>query len=82
VVVAEGVCGRDRLRAVVDRRRADEAIRSRASQRADGACEALLRQPLRLTGSRAEAGAPEQALGLSGTERSAIDGEGAGRDVA
>jgi hypothetical protein len=80
--VAERIRGCDRLGTVVDRLRADEAVGPRARQRANGAREALLRQALRLTRARPEAGTPEQPLGLGRTERSAIDGQRAGRDAS
>ena len=39
----------------------------------DGGVQAHGREPLGLTRARAEAGAPEQALGLARAERAAVD---------
>jgi hypothetical protein len=43
-------------------------------QRAHGAVEAQAREPLGLSGARAETGTPEQALGLRLAERPAVNG--------
>jgi hypothetical protein len=75
--MAEGVGGRDRLGAVVDRRRPDEAFRWGMRERVDGPREPLLRQPLRLAAARPETGAPQQALGLRRAERPTVEGNGA-----
>jgi hypothetical protein len=73
VVVAPGVVRRQPVLVVVDRRGADEALAAGTGQRADGAVQALAREPLRLTRPRAEAGTPEQALGLCRAEVPSID---------
>jgi hypothetical protein len=58
---------------VVDRVRADESLPARMRQRVDGAVQAFLRELLRLTRPRAEAGTPEQPFGLGGPETASMD---------
>ena len=74
VVVAPGVDRRDAMLVVVDRSRPDESLALRARQRADGAVQALPRELLSLTRSRAESGAPKEPLGLDGPEAASVDG--------
>jgi hypothetical protein len=59
---------------VVDGSWAHEALALRPRQRADGAVEPLLREPLGLTGARPETGAPKEPLGLDGPEATSVDG--------
>ena len=72
--MAPRVEGRNRVVVLVDGLRADEAVAARMRQRVDGAVEALLRELLRLTATRAEAGTPEQPFGLGWPETAAVDG--------
>jgi hypothetical protein len=60
---------------VVDWSRADEPLAFRPRQRADSAVEALPREFLGLTGSRAETGTPKEPLGLNGPEAATVDGD-------
>jgi len=78
MVVAERVAGRDRTLLVVDGRGADKRLRSGPGQRADGAAEALGRQPLGLARARPEAGAPEETLSLCLPETALVDRYGHG----
>ena len=64
MIVAPGVGGRERAALVVVRSRADPLLAARMRQRANGAVEAQLRERRGLSLARAEAGTPEQALGL------------------
>ena len=70
VVVAPGVARSEPAALVVARLGADELLATRPGERVDGVLEPELRQRLGLAGPRAEAGAPEQALGLRAPERS------------
>ena len=74
VVVAPGVGRRDPMLVVVDGSRADEPLALRPRQRADGVVEALPREPLGLTRSRAETGAPKKPFGLNRPEAASVDG--------
>ena len=78
VVVSPGVRRRQGMPVVVPRRRSLQPLAVRARERLDRRPQALAGELLRLTGTRAEAGAPEQALGLprgrTGRDRSATRG--------
>ena len=67
------VAGRERAALRVPRR-GPTILSPRPRQRADRAVEAPRARARRLTLARAEAGPPEQALGLLATERSGVDG--------
>jgi hypothetical protein len=58
---------------VVDRVRADEPLAAGVRQGVDGTVQALLRELLRFTRARAEAGTPEQPFGLGRPEPTAMD---------
>ncbi len=75
VVVAPGVEGCERPALLVVRPVAHEMLAARMRQLVDGAFEPETSELLRFTGSRPEAGAPKQPLGLGGSERSAPDGD-------
>jgi hypothetical protein len=60
---------------VVDGLRPDQPVALRVGQRVDGAVEALLREPLLLTGARPETGTPEQPLGLLRAEVASVEQE-------
>jgi hypothetical protein len=72
VVVPPRVVRRERTPLLVVRRVPDELLEAGIRQRMDRAVEAELRERLRLAPPRPEAGAPEEALRLRGTERTAV----------
>ena len=74
MIVAPGVGGRERAALVVVRSRADPLLAARMRQRANGAVEAELRERRGLALARAEAGTPEQALGLFTPKGPLVDG--------
>ena len=73
VIVAPRRVRRQRMALVVVRLRADEPLEARVDEGVHGAGEPELRERLGLALARAEAGAPEQTLGLGLSERTTID---------
>src|SRR4051794_3182891 len=73
MVVPPGVGRCERAALFVVRPRADELLRPRGDQRADGAVEAALGERLGLTRAWAETGAPEQPLCLRYAESPPVD---------
>ena len=72
-VVAPLVVGRERVVAVHRRRAVHRRAAGRAGERQHGLLEAELGELGGLARARAEAGAPQQALGLRGAERPGVD---------
>src|SRR5687768_13472884 len=79
MVVTPCVSRRQRAPVVVLWLGSDELLPRWPRERLHCALEALLRQLLRLAGTRAEPGAPQQALGLCGAEAALVDGHPRGR---
>ena len=74
VVVTPQVSRRERVAVLVGRRRTGERGRAgRAGKGRDGAVQAHGCERLGVTGRRAEAGAPEQTLGLAHAEAAGVD---------
>ena len=75
MVLAPGVEGCERPALLVVRSMPYEVLSARMGQLVDGAFEPESGELLRLTGSRAETGAPKEPLGLGGSERPAPHGD-------
>ena len=75
MVVAPGVVRRERPTLLVLRLQADELLVAGIGQRVDGAVEPELRERFGFALARAEAGTPEQALGLCDTKRPLVNGD-------
>jgi hypothetical protein len=74
LVVAPAVEGREGAAVAVVRPRALQPVAAGPRERVHGTLEPEPGQPLGLAAARAEAGAPEEALGLRLAERSAVNG--------
>ncbi len=72
--MAPRVVGRERVPLLVVRLRPDEVLPARIDERVDGALEPELRELDGFVVARTEAGPPEQALCLHGTEMSPVGG--------